>query len=116
MKNKSVYHSILIGSLIISILFSTVSAQFTCSTICSLMNNCNSGICTISDCSDGNLGCFQFCLNCAGVRQCSQVGFSCQPNENYTTLNPFNLNSSSNMKYSLPLVLISFLSFFLIKS
>ncbi|CAF0715877.1 unnamed protein product [Brachionus calyciflorus] len=70
--------SLLLVIFSLSLILEIARAQSQCDTICSITPNCNSGICFISKCSEAN-GCFEFCLNCAGIETCSQAGLTCSP-------------------------------------
>ena len=81
-------------------------AQTQCDTICSITPNCNNGICSISKCSETN-GCFEFCLNCAGIETCSQAGLTCSPS---ASIGGFKLFGASNsLKFSNFLIIVSFI-------
>ncbi|RNA32601.1 hypothetical protein BpHYR1_038729 [Brachionus plicatilis] len=69
-------------------------AQTQCDTICSITPNCNNGVCSISKCSETD-GCFQFCLNCAGIESCSQAGSTCSPS---ASIGGFQLFGTSNIE------------------
>ncbi len=92
---------------------SSVYAQSRCDTACANDMSCKTGLCILTKCSDdgGDVGCFEYCLNCAGIETCYAMGETCNYTGNVVRLG--STSSSNELQSSSKMLYIYFLLFLL---